>query len=128
MFDLDLENTTNRKDAERQLEEKIPEFGVRQFLLKNLSRKKEGGYAWKMNLEAIHEHYEDILANIEGDSVDVSTLFIKGGRSKYIQEENHKNIFDLFPNAEIKTIEDAGHWVHAEQPQLLMKQVLDFFE
>lgn len=128
LFGLDLENTTNRKDAEKQLEEKIPEFGIRQFLLKNLSRKKEGGYAWKMNLEAIHEHYEDILANIEGDSVDVPTLFIKGGRSKYIQEENHENIFNLFPNAEIKTIEDAGHWVHAEQPQLLMKQVLDFFE
>ena len=61
LFALDLENTTNRKDAERQLEEKITEFGVRQFLLKNLTRKKEGGYAWKMNLEAIHEHYQDIL-------------------------------------------------------------------
>lgn len=128
LFAMDLENTKNRTDAESQLETRIPEFGVRQFLLKNLSRKKEGGYAWKMNLDAIHEHYEDILANIEGDSVDVSCLFIKGGNSKYIQAEDRESIMALFPNAIITTVANAGHWVHAEQPQLLMEQVLEFID
>lgn len=128
LFALDLDNLKGRKDAENLLEQRIDEAGVRQFLLKNLTRKKEGGYAWKMNLPAIFEHYEDILDSIEGESIEVDTLFIKGAKSKYIQEEDKDIIFDLFPNSDIKTVERAGHWVHAEQPIILMDMVLEFLK
>ncbi len=128
LFALDLEQVQNRKEAEAKLMEYIPEFGVRQFLLKNLSRKKEGGYAWKMNLEAIHDHYQDILSKIDGDSVETDTLFIRGSKSKYIKDEDQEDIRQLFPNHSLKTIEDAGHWVHAEQPQQLLAMVRHFLE
>lgn len=126
LFSLDLDTLEGRSDAETQLGKKIAEAGVRQFLLKNLSRKKEGGYAWKMNLSAIFEHYEDILDTIEGESADMETLFIKGGKSKYIQDEDRDTITDLFPNSTIQTVDNAGHWVHAEQPEILMDMVLEF--
>lgn len=126
LFSLDLDRIQNRREADEKLAEKIENFGIRQFLLKNLTRKKEGGYAWKMNLNAIHEHYQDILAATSGQSVDIPTLFIRGGNSEYIQAEDHALIQQLFTNSSIETIDHAGHWVHAEQPKLLMDSVLDF--
>lgn len=128
LHSLDLNKIENRKDAETQLEEKIPQFGVRQFLLKNLNRKKEGGYAWKMNLDAIHKNYENILANIEGEATETETLFLKGEKSRYIQEHDKADIETLFPNAKINTIPNAGHWVHAEQPKILLEEILNFLD
>jgi len=127
LLSLDLENIANRSDADDFLKEKIDEYGVRQFLLKNLNRKKEGGYQWKMNLQAIHQNYQNILAAVGGDNVyDGETLFIKGGNSNYIKSEEEKTILGYFPESSIKTIEGAGHWVHAEAPKELLESVLGF--
>lgn len=91
-------------------------------------RKKEGGYAWKMNLQTIHKHYENILDTVTGEEVDTETLFIKGEHSKYIQEKDKNDILGLFPNSNTYTIKGSGHWVHAEQPQELLKVILEFLK
>ncbi len=126
LFSLDLNQIEKRNEAEEKLAEYIPEFGVRQFLMKNLTRKKGGGFAWKMNLDAIHNHYQDILAEIEGEKTNVPTLFINGGQSKYVTAEDRESIKELFPSASFKTIGEAGHWVHAEKPKELMRMVEEF--
>lgn len=127
LFDVNLDDVTNRKDAEAILAKKIEEPGVRLFLLKNLSRKKEGGYQWKMNLPAIDKHYFDILKAIETDSsFENPSLFIGGGQSKYIKPTDHEMIYALFPNSTIEMVENAGHWVHAEAPKELLNLVLAF--
>ena len=33
-----------------------------------------------------------------------------------------------FARAEIATIEDAGHWLHAEKPEIFARTVLDFLQ
>jgi len=126
LYSLNLANIEKRNEAEEKLAERIPEFGVRQFLMKNLTRRKEGGFAWKMNLDAIHNHYQDILAEIEGETTEVPTLFVNGGQSKYVTKEDHGPIQTLFPSTTFKTIEDAGHWVHAEKPKELIQMIEDF--
>jgi len=129
LFSLDLDKLKNRKEADAILSERIDEFGVRQFLLKNLTREKEGTYKWKMNLPVIHKHYEDILAAIESDyPFEKSTLFIKGEKSNYITEEDIPLIQSLFPEAKLETVEDAGHWVHAEKPKELLEMVTNFLD
>lgn len=35
-------------------------------------------------------------------------------------------ILKLFPKAELKYIEGAGHWVHAEKPNEFLKITMDF--
>lgn len=128
LLSLDLSKNESRSEIDEALSAKIPEFGVRQFLLKNLKRQKEG-YQFKMNLEAIYKNYDNILAGIEsGDSFDGDTLFIRGGKSNYVLENHHQAIFDLFPNAKIETVEGAGHWVHADKPKELLELVLNFLE
>lgn len=126
---LKLDLITSRGEADEQLEASIKEFGIRQFLLKNLTRNKSGGYRWKMNLPAIHENYTNILAAINHDiPYDGDSLFISGENSDYITETSKTIIHSLFPEAEIKTIADAGHWVHADQPAALLETVRAFLD
>lgn len=127
LSDLDLINLKSRGEADTFLKNQITDWGERQFLLKNLTRKKEGGYRFKMNLPVINKHYEDILAEIEHlDSFDGSTLFVKGGRSRHMQDSHLKTINTLFPNAIVHTIENAGHWVHADSPDEFLAIVSNF--
>lgn len=127
LFSIDLKTLEHRSAADSILEKRIADFGVRQFLLKNLSRNKEGGFRWKMNLEAIFNNYSNILAGIAlDDTYDGETLFIKGARSDYIGTSQESVINQLFSDVDIAVIENAGHWVHADQPKALLDQVLTF--
>ncbi len=121
LLGVDLEKIENRKQVSEAIESKIQDVGVRQFLLKNLSRKKEGGYRWKMNLVAIHEAYQKILDPIDGDSFEGKSYFIKGEKSDYLQENDLNEIHQLFSNAKMFTIKDAGHWIHADKPKELLE-------
>ncbi len=117
----------NRKEADDKLAQYVQEAGVRQFLLKNLTRAKSGGYAWKMNLPVISEQIENVGAAMpDGLTVDLPTLFIRGGKSDYIRDEDEGHISRLFSNYQIHTLAGAGHWVHAEQPQAFISAVTKF--
>ena len=124
---IDLKKIESRKMADEQLMIPIPDFGVRQFLLKNLTRDKEGGYRWKMNLPAIYKNYQNILATILTDEPYTGpSLFIRGGRSGYIQAEDESLIKSIFSETQIVTISEAGHWVHAEAPKALLSAFENF--
>ena len=128
MLNLDVNHLQSRSEADLQLKSSIPNDNIRLFLLKNLSRNKLGGYRWKSNLNAIVNNYSKILENIDGDiPSDIPTLFIKGGNSDYI-DDDEEIIKAYFSNAKIEIIEGAGHWVHAEKPKKLAQIVLDFLK
>ena len=129
LLNLQPENLTGREEAEEKLARYIPDTGVRQFLMKNLTRRPEGGFEFKMNLPVIYKHYEDILEAITADQpYEGPALFVRGGNSPYVKPEDEPAIRGLFPKAEIKTIPNAGHWVHAEQPTALLGELLRFLE
>jgi esterase len=132
LFALDLNTLTDRKEAEQFLTEHLPEEGAGtiQFLLKNLSRRAEGeggGFEWKMNLDVLFANYPRILDKLEGETpFRKPTLFVRGGNSNYIKDSDFDLISKLFPNSAIQTIEDAGHWVHAEKPKELLEVLKKF--
>lgn len=128
LFGLNLDTLTSRKEANSFLETKIESYGVRQFILKNLSiNKQTQKYAWKMNLPVIHKAYKHILGKSELSApYEKPTLFIKGSNSDYILEEELHNYQAFFPKATITTINGAGHWVHAEQPKDFLAVLIDF--
>lgn len=124
---VDLENLENRKDADEQMAKVISNFGVRQFILKNLDRKKDGSFGWKLNVDAIEQAVENVGEGLEEDvSFDGTTLFIAGSKSDYITDEDHDLIREHFPKALIASVKDAGHWVHAEKPKELGEMVMEF--
>jgi pimeloyl-ACP methyl ester carboxylesterase len=71
----------------------------------------------------MHEVYAPTLPQTV---CETETLFIRGSKSHYIMPEDEAEILRQFPNAQIVTIENAGHWVHADQPAMVYKAVLDF--
>lgn len=126
---MDLSKVKKRQDAEAQLKSRIPDFGIRQFLLKNLERTEDGQYQWKMNLPVIEKEYPRILEAVEGQTqFDKPTLFIKGGRSDYIDEAEFEDFKAWFPQAELSKIPDSGHWVHAEAPEAFLDEVERFLK
>ncbi len=124
---IDLNNIQSRKEAEMAMQSIMPDFGLRQFLLKNLERNETGAYQWKMNLPVLHYYYEEIIQEIGSNRKFLNpTLIIKGGKSKYISSKDEDDYLKLFPNYEMAIIPDAGHWVHAEQPELFFNKVEKF--
>jgi esterase len=124
---LDLDSFRERAEIDKALVLSIPDNATRQFLLKNIKRNDAGAFEWKMNLPAIYKNYADVTGAIESArTFDRPTLFIRGGRSDYIKEGDEVLIRQLFPQAQIKTIPEAGHWVHADASIQLKQMVSDF--
>lgn len=125
---FDIGKVNSRNEADDLMSHLVPDFGTRQFLLKNLTRNKDGSYGWKCNLPALQEHYLEILANslTPFDQFDKQVLFMKGGASeRYIEmPEDKATILHFFPNAVIETIDNAGHWIHAEQPEAFFQAAM----
>lgn len=121
-------NVGSRKEVDDLLAQGIADYGTRQFLMKNLSRRYDGnGFEWKMNLPVIKANYEDIIDPIDTYNVyEGPALFIRGGKSNYILDEDKIHIKKLFPYAEFLTIEGAGHWVHADKPQETYNAIAEF--
>ena len=127
LFAVDLPSITTRKEAEEAMLPHIPDFGVRQFLLKNLARHEDGTFFWKMNLNVLHRKYEEIIIHIDHNKPFTQpALFIRGALSNYIRDKDVPEIERLFPNSRLVSIPQAGHWVHAEQPRAFFDAVEAF--
>lgn len=119
----------NRGQADEQLAGFVEEEQIRQFLLSNLYRTDEGQFAWRINLPALHRCYPQLLEAPTGDGVfDGPVLFLKGAMSNYISETHRQALLARFPSADLKTVMQAGHWVHAEKPQTFNRLVRQFLE
>lgn len=120
---------TSRGDADKTLAEYIPDYGMRQFLLKNLARNSEGQYYWRFNLPVLKREVANVTVEIHSDkSVPIPALFIRGERSDYILDEDIPGIKKIFPEARIETVENAGHFTHAEQPEKVFNLIKGFIE
>jgi esterase len=114
---IPIDSISTRQEADAALTPYVPEADVRQFLLKNLQRKTEGGFTWKINLPVITKNMPGIGHDLQyKGTFDKPTLFIRGSRSKYVPDSDMPRIREVFPNAELQTL-DTGHWVQAEKPQ-----------
>jgi pimeloyl-ACP methyl ester carboxylesterase len=124
---VDFTKVTKRKDAEDIMMHLVPDFGTRQFLLKNLTTAANGGYNWRVNLNVLDRDYEEIIKPIEYDGVFLKpALFLRGELSTYIKPSDELEIQEHFINAQIETISGAGHWLHAENPKEFYEKVIRF--
>lgn len=125
IFAMNFEHINDRGDADEQLATKIGSPMVRQFLLKSLARDPEKGWRWKTNFQLLYDTYDKMVAEIPIDRIDQPSLFIRGGRSIYVSEEDIISLKANMSDVHFVTI-DAGHWVHAERPQELLSAVRSF--
>lgn len=124
---LPLKQLSSRSEADILLQEAVKDLAVRQFLLRNLQRQTDGSYAWRFNLPVLEKHYADLIATLDiSGPIEIPTLFLRGSRSDYLPPTLPFEISGLFTRSRMVTIEDAGHWVHAEQPQAFLQVVSAF--
>ncbi|MEN8259399.1 MAG: alpha/beta fold hydrolase [Pseudomonadota bacterium] len=125
---LPLADIASRKEADLWLGDSIPDPRIRQFLLQNLVL-KDGVYDWRIDLDVLHEDSHFILGFPEveeGKQFEGSTLFLEGERSTYVLPEHLPLIRRLFPHACVKTLVDAGHWLHADRPEHFAARAMEF--
>lgn len=124
---LNFEVLKTRKEAEAQLATYVSEFGVRQFLLKNLYWIEKGQLALRINLKALKNTVEEVGEALPTHlKFEGETLFLKGDKSEYITKEDESSIKLQFSRANVKTISNAGHWLHAENPIDFYNAVMSF--
>lgn len=132
MMELDFSQIHNRAEVDDRLAEKIDDSRIRQFLLKNVEKEKHSKhYRWRVNVKVLYDNLDEIVSGVNhrwlDDRIPITSypvIFIRGMKSKYILPEDESVIREIYPDSKIIDIPDAGHWLHAEQPELFMKAVM----
>jgi esterase len=98
------------------------------------------GYRWRCNLPLLHASLDyfasfpspppppPLASALAEKRKTPPTLFLAGGKSKYLIPDMRADIDRFFPGADIQTIPDAGHWVHADQPAEFLRRVGHFVD
>ena len=134
ILSIDLSQVLSRSDAEAMLAEKISSEKERGFILKNLQRNAGGNFTWKLNALSLLNNLDKIMAGIElktefTESVTgFPAIFLKGGNSDYLEAQDIACIRKIFPAAEFTVIQGAGHWIHADKPDEVIKYLRKLLE
>ncbi|SED14930.1 Pimeloyl-ACP methyl ester carboxylesterase [Tenacibaculum sp. MAR_2009_124] len=124
---VDFSKQNSRKLVDEKVSELIPEVGVRQFLLKSVYWKEKGLLDFRFNLKSLTENNREVGVALPSFTMfEGKVLFLSGEKSNYITSDDIPLIKAHFPEAKIKDISNAGHWLHAENPNEFFKAVIDF--
>ncbi len=129
LMELDLSRFNDRQEAVDEMKSIIVNDRLRQFLQKNLYWKDRANLGWRINLEAIRENLPEIFRAVDSAGpINLPVLFLRGGASDYVQDAHIPEIKKMFPQAVVRTLEGASHWLHAEQPDPFVREVLYFLK
>jgi pimeloyl-ACP methyl ester carboxylesterase len=115
MQNLELRGLKNYGEAEAALGATISDAALRKFVVKNLTRDRNGEFHWRIGLDSLAANYDQLIqAPAMLNSFDKPTCFIRGGLSRFIDDQDFADIRKYFPRAEFYTVPNAGHWVHID--------------
>lgn len=124
---VDFSEKPSRAQVDEIISGYISDFGTKQFLLKNLYWVEPGQLGFRFNLKVFNNKISEIGAALPFENhFDKPTLFLRGDKSDYILDADFETIYHHFPDAEIITILNAGHWLHAENPTAFFTEVEKF--
>ncbi|WP_426617160.1 esterase [Raoultella sp. R2A007] len=109
---------TSRQQAAAVMREHLQEEGVIQFLLKSFVDGQ-----WRFNVPVLWEQYPHIVGWEPIPAWPHPALFIPGGNSPYVTDAYRDTLLAQFPQARAHVIAGAGHWVHAEKPEAVLRAI-----
>ncbi|HEX3140485.1 MAG TPA: alpha/beta fold hydrolase [Rhizobacter sp.] len=119
MASIDTLAANSRAEVQRLLERSIADPGTVPFLMQNLVARNEH-FDWRINLAAINAAMDE-LSGFPGETgarcFPGPTTLIVGARSDYVSDDDLVAFRTHFPRLQVSKIADAGHWVHADQPE-----------
>jgi len=126
LLNIDLSQLQSRKDADRALTPVITDMGTRMFLLQSLAG-TAGSFFWRINLSVLHDFMpqlvgfpDQIVSKLRNNC---ETVVIIGNLSNYVSDAGYKKLTQYFENSNLIVIDQAGHWLHAEQPAKVLEQL-----
>ena len=122
---LNLSELSQRKEADTILQEWIPNWSMRQFVLTNLVR-TEAGFEWQVNLEVLHASLPVIRKNslLPAQRFFGPALLIRGEDSDFVEDSDVKRMRLHFPDLKCETIEKASHNVHVENRAAFLQTLI----
>jgi pimeloyl-ACP methyl ester carboxylesterase len=113
-----------RAAVEKLVASRISDTKIIGLILKNLQRSDNGILEWKLNAASLLENLDLIMEEIPVGHFSLPVTgfpvtFIKGDNSPYLQISDLKEIQRIFPAAELVNITNAGHWIHADKPDVI---------
>jgi pimeloyl-ACP methyl ester carboxylesterase len=130
MISINLSNIHSRAEADSELKKRIGAENIRGFILKNLQRVGGNNFTWKLNVQSILNNLNLIMAGIDSSKIPDNqitgfpVIFLKGSESEYLSKSDYPYIQKIFPSAEISVIQNAGHWLHSDQPDEVARNLL----
>ena len=126
MNELRLDALHSRAEAELRFEARVADGAMRKFLVANLERAADGQWRWMVNLPALTVALPALVKNpLEPDDQFAGTArFILGGKSGFVQPEDHAVIRRHFPAARITVLPGSGHTPHMEMREEFVRTVL----
>jgi esterase len=126
---VDFSKKPGRAEVEETMKSFVPDFGTRQFLMKNLYWKEPDQLTFRFNLEVFNKNLDLIGTRLPEDAVfEKPVLFVRGANSGYIRDADLPLIRQHFPKSQLVTIQNAGHWLHAENPKDFLNETLVFLQ
>lgn len=127
ILSMDLSRINYRKQADEWLLSAIPDQPIRLFLLQNLVF-TQGRAKWKLNWSALKQSMPNLTGfeDISSWRISAPSLFLRGALSDYVSASSWKRIQRHFSDVELLTLQSAGHWLHAEQPEAFYQAVHHF--
>lgn len=133
LANVEISKVRSRAEIENLLAGKITSPRIMGLVLKNIERGSDGKYKWKNNNPALLKNIDTIMDSIVPDDGTIESVtgfpvvFLKGDRSDYLPREDHEKILRLFPAAEFRIIQNSGHWVHVDNPEAVIEELLRLF-
>ncbi len=131
MTAMDLEAIETRQDADAMLAQTVPQPWIRAFLLQNL-RRHHDTWRWQVNLPLVRADRdrgsESVIADFpiapgEHEPYEGPVVWLVGGDSEYVHDEDVEPMRELFPRARLVTVNGAGHWVHTDAPEVVIEVI-----
>lgn len=130
LIKIDISKCKSIAKAKEILTQKIDNPKLIGFLLKNV-KKTDDEYHWRLNINSLQKNLLEIMEGLDinkydYEKIEIPSLFLKGMNSDYISKKDKEIIEHIFTNFKIVNIPNSGHWMHAEQPKLVISEISKF--
>jgi pimeloyl-ACP methyl ester carboxylesterase len=130
MASIDVMAAASRAEVQRGLLLAVPDPDVVPFLMQNLVTRNEH-FDWRLNLLGIGASMQQLCAfpsQLLGSHYGRPVRVIAGAQSSYVTDRDGSSFQPMFTQIAVDVVENAGHWVHADQPAeflALVRQALE---
>ena len=126
MRSVDVITAATRAEVQRRLQQQVPDHEeIVPFLMQNLVALNDH-FDWRLNLLGISAAMPGLCSfpnDFLGMRFDGPTTLIAGANSDYVADRDGATFAPMFDDVAIDVVEDAGHWVHADQPAAFLARV-----